>query len=871
MGFKQISRRQFIGKSIAGGLGTGFAWNLASARGSGSENGSNIEGVSLEVGGDTRHGYHVTILFHGQPVAYHNGKGEFSAFFQNGDRSLVDRIVDWRAQSWTGDATHVKLRGECQLPNLSESKETKPVKTTVFAEVEYKVVSPHVVRKEIRFHQTDMFMLFYQVSNRLEPVGEPQKFWSFGQPECRGRSLHEYYPAAGFRTDAGLTVGLLTDSGFRNQWSRMVRTDGNPVKPAPRKVPDVNLYQVPGPAERAKGKLYVQQTFGEALQQIGDSDSGEAVALPPVSLWTKRGEVTLEEKQGVKHLAAQSSKDGVVIPFNMKEGEIYSVGLEYKSQSAFALDVWTADEQLRMLENLTLYNDRVPASPQEWSTFQTTVLAFSALGQKGALFISVPQSEQALSLPAKGKPNQVEIRNLKVRRLNSRNEPYHRLEMGRLEKKTVFIFVDDKTPDTQRGYRLSSELHLADGLGAGGNATEKVLYADVTMLSWIAGPETFRPMIAPSIWYSSAGEMYLRDSFFAANGVYNCELNEGVFNMWADNQGANGAINTLIEPNMANLERKSNDSTPLWLIWALQNRRRFGTRLPMDKVRKAAEYCLRTYDRFHNGICWAQFVMGQLDVIDYPKGTTDICENQGMLAVTLRVIKELNIPGISRHISDQYIEKVEKGYQSYYDTSRKFVRPARNISDAVGFGAIFPEFLSLWLFDHKMLTDEMIVHHLNRIPVMLPRPDAPYPESGGTVRPILIGLTEAGKGWSYFTDKWHPMVSNSFAASYANHNMDGIYYNGGSWMRIEVCGYATGKMHGWSPADKAIANRLWAEINISRPFPTSQEYLATDPAHPFFGYHRVFAWNVFALQALEVAKLRRPEMDPDYRKRSRQG
>ena len=62
----------------------------------------------------------------------------------------------------------------------------------------------------------------------------------------------------------------------------------------------------------------------------------------------------------------------------------------------------------------------------------------------------------------------------------------------------------------------------------------------------------------------------------------------------------------------------------------------------------------------------------------------------------------------------------------------------------------------------------------------------------------------------------------------------------------------------------AIANRLWAELNIASDFPTSQEYLATDPAHPFFGYHRVFAWNSFVFQALEQVGLRHPNMDPDY-------
>jgi hypothetical protein len=160
----------------------------------------------------------------------------------------------------------------------------------------------------------------------------------------------------------------------------------------------------------------------------------------------------------------------------------------------------------------------------------------------------------------------------------------------------------------------------------------------------------------------------------------------------------------------------------------------------------------------------------------------------------------------------------------------------------------------------------MVVSHLDHIPVMMPRKDCPHPEVGGTVRPILIGLPEKYSGRRYFTESWHPMISDSFASGYANHGMDGIYYNGGSWMRIEICGYAAGMLHGWKPARKAIENRLWAEINVDPDFPTSQEYLATDPKHPYYGYHRVFAWNSFVLQVLEQIGLRTPEMDPDYLK-----
>ncbi len=815
-------------------------------------------GVQLHVTGDDEEGYGVTVMHHGEAVARHNSGGEFSAVFQNGERSEEDRIENWKASSWKGDAAHVTLEGPCKL---------KYSNATVFAEVQYDVIDRHVVRKVVRLHQVDMFLLFYQVSNRLEPAEPPAKFWSFDQQDCRGGALHEYFPAAGFRTKDGLCVGLLTDSGYRNQWSRIVRRDGKPVKPAARKIPDPNLYEVSQGTGRAKGQLFIQQTFGEALVVARDENSAEKITLPPITSWRKRGQGTVSVDGDVAIISTANSTDGVLIPIKATGGSVYSVRFEYRSAQPMAVEIWDVDEQQRKLREITLYNDSFPESPSGWSEFRTKVYIPSWQGAGGAIFISLPPSEQATErgvTPAES--TKIELRGLEMRRLESHLEPYHRLEMDRKVEKTSFIFVDDRVPDSLRGSRMASQIHLADGLGFQGGDTEKIVYADLMMLCWNADTEDFRPILAPSIWYSAAGEMYLRDSFFALNGIHNRELNDSVFSLWGENQGSDGAINTLVEPNMANLERKSNDSTPLWLMWALLNRRRFGTTLPEEKLRRAAEYCLRTFDPHGDGECWAQFVMGQLDVISYPQGTSDLCENQGLLAVTLRVIKELRIPEVSAAISEERIKNAEESYRSYYDPVHKFVRPARNIRDAIGFAEIFPEYLSLWLFNHKILTDEMVVNHLDRIPVMMPRVDSPHPEEGGTVRPILIGLPEGKSGWSYFTEKWHPMVSDAFAAGYARGGMDGVYYNGGSWMRIEICSYVAGMLHGWKRYKSAIANRLWAEINVSPDFPTSQEYLATDSAYPFFGYHRVFAWNAFIFQALEQAGLRTKNMDPGHAK-----
>lgn len=847
---RELDRREFLALSALTTVAVLLPDSLHASQGL--ETGA----VSLQATGDAQSGYGVAILFRGHVIAHHNNGGEFAAIFQNVERSLEDRADDWKAASWSGDRARINLSGELQLKNL---------RTTVSVEVKYEVLQSQVVKKTIQLRQADMFTLLYQLTNRLEPEAEPAKLWSFDHAECKGGALHEYFPAAGFRTKAGATVGLLTDSGFRNQWSRIIRRDGTPVKLAPASIPDLNLYYLPTASERAQQGSYIQQTFGEATVQSSGEGSSTPVNLPQSSLWKRNGTIQVEQHAGVVKLSPGASKDFVLLPFQAKCGEVYSLRLKYRSAVPLSIHAWDTDDKLEKVGDLTLFNDTAPEAPTTFTEFRHSFVIPALQGTGAAIVLSLPDFIDFGALnPGRVSLPSFEVRDIELFRVATQNKPYHRLEMAHPQSKSVFIFVNDAVPDTIGGYRLASQLYLADGLGFKGGETEKILYADVMMLSWSADQEGNRPMLAPSIWYSAAGEMYLRDSFYALNGIHDRELNERVFALWADNQGANGAINTLVEPNIANLERKSNDSTPLWLMWALLNRRRFGTELPIDQVRLAAQYCLDAYDPKREAICTAQFVMGQLDVIHYPEGTRILCENQGMLAVLLRVIRELRISELSDSISESYISKAEEGYRSYYDRGRGFLCPARNISDAIGFPDIFPEFLSLWLFKRKLITDEMVVGHLNHIPVMLPNPQCPFPGEGGSVRPIFIGLPATGKGWSYFTEKWHPMVSDSYAAGYANKAADGVYYNGGSWMRIEVCGYVTGKLHGWQRAEHAIANRLWAEIHSAEDYPTSQEYLPTDPANPVFGYHRVFAWNSFVLQALEIAGLRTPEMDPGY-------
>src|ERR1700730_815884 len=284
MAYRPISRRCFIEGSITGGLAVGLGAAPGLLRAAASVIPPRAEGLTLKVMGDSKQGFHVALHFDGQPFAQHSLDGEFSACFKNEDRSVEDCMNNWKATSWAGNSTHVAFDGQCQLKNLN---------TTVFAHVDYEVIPPHVVRKRIRLHQADMFMLFYQLSNRLQPEQTPAKLWSFDQLDWQGEALREYFPAAGCRTKNGLCVGLLTDSGYRNQWTRTIRRDGKPVKPAPRRLPDPNLYSGSNLAERNKAHFFVQQTFGEVMEHEGSEQNAQTIAVPGVPAWRKRGEVSL--------------------------------------------------------------------------------------------------------------------------------------------------------------------------------------------------------------------------------------------------------------------------------------------------------------------------------------------------------------------------------------------------------------------------------------------------------------------------------------------------------------------------------------------------------------------------------------------------
>ena len=77
--------------------------------------------MRVNIVGNEKEGFGVTISFDAEPLACHDRRGEFSAVFQNGDHSLEDAVSNWRSPSWSKDKESFRLSGPIVLKKLGVS------------------------------------------------------------------------------------------------------------------------------------------------------------------------------------------------------------------------------------------------------------------------------------------------------------------------------------------------------------------------------------------------------------------------------------------------------------------------------------------------------------------------------------------------------------------------------------------------------------------------------------------------------------------------------------------------------------------------------------------------------------------------------
>jgi hypothetical protein len=795
------------------------------------------QNLGLKVAGNSEEGFGVEI-YNGSQLLLKNTEA-FSLRVGNLDLSELIDLPAWKGSRWSGDKNRMQLTKESYVAELD---------LTLAISVTYEVINQHVIKKRIDLFQSGIPALYYTLEETARPAEAPSKYVTFEQDNFPGGFAHEMFPSAGFVTTDNQVVGFLMDAGFKNHYTRTTRRRFNGHGGGfvgMRKLPDPALISTATMAERENGKHYIKQTFGEMY----NLDAGTEVALKIEDSFSEVGDVDIKKQPGLITLNCHpSDRSGIELLAPLKDQKVYTISFLSKGNTPVALKLFRLKngEKTIELEHGIKYIDQFPIDENEWTLFKGSILVPYIENDSVSMFIG------SLS----GKECWLQIKDLTIVEHQPKKEPYNIVPMGDTVSKTTYVFVEPWT--NHQDFVISSQSRLAEGKGFDGALIEKMMYANLNMLTWITSINDFTPLNVPNMNYSP--DMYNRDSFFSIISTYNKALNLQIWEQWAKTQTAKGAIGTIITPYMGTIEAKDNEATIQWLIWAMMNKRRFGVTLPAEKIQKAVEYVLNEFDDDKDGICKSHFTLSQVDIIEYNRKTDRLAVNQGMFAIALRTIKELGFD-----ISDEYLAKAEKGYREFYDVQRKHLLFDKNFPEIISLTDLEPEFFSLWLFNRAMLSDAMVINHLEQIPVLNKVPDSPHPRYG-TCAPICVRITDDEKGYAYLSPDYQPFGEFG-ETGYKDGARDGFYYNGGSWFRAEYCAYVVGQRHGWDKSGIYMENRIWAEIYLNPEWPYSKEFIPTKwtTTDSWWQSTRGLCWNVFILMANEVAGLRTPDMDPDYK------
>lgn len=734
--------------------------------------------IKLVANKTTDEKYTVDIVYNNKVVAT-NVQGEFNLIIENEDRSYHERIDEMKATKIIEEDNSLILIGEHFIKMLDTNIEFK---------ISYNIINETVVEKKIELVQRNIPHLFYCLETELTPKDEPKAYWSFDNLNNLGGVVREVYPACGFRSSDDITVGLLLDAGHRNLWTRNIRRRPPFNKigfSALQEICDVNLYNIP----QVPGNG-VKVTLGEALDYNNGIEK-EVLTIEEIKTTTEFTEDVLLE-------------DG-----------FYNISFDYKSSGNISVKVLRDKDGKKVVQAFD-YQDNIKGEKDQWQSFSDSFLLCNTEGLHSLIkvFLTNPDLE-----------NSFELKNFKVKYIAGKSIPYHRLKLGEAVEKKYFIFCDDAEYNL-RNIRYKSQTSLTEGIGLNDlSDVEKILFADMQMLTWITSKENFDPLNVPSINY--APDMYNRDSFWSVTAIHDSYLSHKVFKAWEGTQNHMGAIGTIITPALGSVEVKGNEATCEWIWWAYINKTRYGIEPDMTKIQKAFDFCVNEFDPDKTGLAKAHFVLGQNDVQTYFENgkTSDISVNQGVWAVTLKIAKALGI-----EVDNQLIENAVQYYKDFYCTESKFFLNHRKCKNAISVGDFMPEFVSIWLLNETMLDKEMVINTLNRLPIF--KDCSPFI---GDVNNIYFR-----KDNSPFDEKYSWQ--------------DGQYYNGGSWLREEIMAYVVGAKHGYEIAGERIEKRLNAEINTHPEDPVSHEFIAlnNDNVDSWWPSIRVFSWNVFVLQALEV-------------------
>ncbi len=542
----------------------------------------NAQGIAIEpVYNDSV--YSVRVLYNGVALAV--DEAPFSIFLSNTDGSASTKLLAPKASINQVSAKEIRLTSQVFIPELTMD---------LFAETIYTLVNENAVRKKVRLFQSSMPHVKYILEEKTSPAVAPKQFVTFEENNFPGGWIHEMFPAMGF-ISGKYVVGVLTDAGYKNQYTRNTRrryTENGGGFVGMRKLADVSLFSISDSVDNKRGHYFLKQTYGEYYDLDNAKDSAINISdrlkpLGKLQVIVKGNTISFKGKK-----AGPAGAEGII---HLPGQNVYTVSFQARGNSPVVLKLFRVrgGKKTVELEHGIKYIDNFPANDSVWRSFKGSILIPYIGNDDISVFIG----------PATNKDVHLDIKDLSMVQHKVSSQPYNMLPQGDTIKKTGYIFIEPW--QSQHQFMISCQTRLAEGMGFRGSDIEKMMYANVNMLTWISDINDFSPFLVPNMNY--APDMYNRDTYFSTVATNDKYLNLNLWEKWGKTQTANGAIGTIITPSMGSVEVKDNEATILWLQWALLNKRRFYTQLPKEKIDRAVDYVLNEFDPDRDGICEAHF------------------------------------------------------------------------------------------------------------------------------------------------------------------------------------------------------------------------------------------------------------------------
>lgn len=293
--------------------------------------------IGLRVLGNDQDGYYVNIYWGKQLISDQSRSGELEAYFDNEDYAVREMLQGWKATQVKKENGKIILSGQVYLKRLE---------TDLSVNVIYEIVNKNVVSKQIELQQNNLSLLFYSLGTSIVPECSPSSYWSFDDNMNMGGTVHETYPAAGYILNDTLAIGLLTDAGNRNLWTRNIRRrpskQGEIGFRAIREICDANLIRISNKDERLRQNNFVKYTFGEVSDFNHPVDTC-LYPIPNVTTWKtyhngyvkKHGNIYKIEKRG-------KEVSGVRIPYYLTDG-FYTIRFKHRSNNPITIRLFKGE------------------------------------------------------------------------------------------------------------------------------------------------------------------------------------------------------------------------------------------------------------------------------------------------------------------------------------------------------------------------------------------------------------------------------------------------------------------------------------------------------------------------------------------------